>query len=370
MQKCKGWLLIVLICLGTNYLQAQNPVSYPKDTLLSAPELNFEVLWHTFEHNYAFFKLRNIDWKKSYSLYRPLVNAGTSDDSLFAVISTMLAPFKDNHINLIIPGVKQFKAAKPSQFIKEFNTDSLRTLFWQMANKTLADKGFGSIQTYGPGFRNKPLFTYLVSANYGYLRFNRCFVDGDAESKPDAVVAGKILDSIMAQAHNLQGFIIDVRDNIGGNDEFSFAIASRFAAKKMVGMYKQTRIRGGKYEDFGKRETWFIEPSVKPFVKKVMVLTNDKTVSAADVFAMIMKELPNVKIIGTNTCGIYSDMYGFTLPNKWQVSLSNQRYYNNRMHCYEVTGTPVDIKIENKKQDLSRMSDPVILTALKLFNSK
>jgi carboxyl-terminal processing protease len=371
MQICKRRLLIVLICLSTNYLNAQSPVSYPKDTALSAPELNFEVLWHTFEDNYAFFKLRNIDWKKSYNQYRPKVNAGTSDDSLFAVVSSMLAPFKDNHINVIMPGVKQFKAAKPSQFIKEFPTDSLRHFYWTMVNQTLTDKGFSAIQTYGPRFNNIPLFSYRVSKQYGYLRFNRCFVDGDADSKPDAAVAGKILDSIMVHAGKPRGLIIDVRDNMGGNDEFAYEVASRFASRKMVGMYKKTRIRGGKYEDFGKAETWFIEPTKnKAFLKPVVVLTNDKTVSAADVFAMIMKELPAIKIIGTNTCGIYSDMYGFTLPNKWLVSLSNQRYYNNNMVCYEAKGTPVDIKIENKKQDLATMNDPVITAALKILNNK
>jgi hypothetical protein len=371
MQIFKRRLLIVLICLSTNYLNAQNPVSYPKDTALSAPELNFEVLWHTFEDNYAFFKLRNIDWKKSYNKYRPLVNADTSNDSLFSVVSSMLAPFKDNHVNVIMPGVKQFKAAKPSQFISEFGTDSLRHLFWTTVDQTLTGKGFGTSQTFGPGFNNIPLFNYRVAKQYGYLRFNRCFVDGDADSKPDAAVAGKILDSIMKQASKLKGLIIDVRENMGGNDEFAFEVASRFARRKIVGMYKKARIRGGKYEDFGKAETWFIQPVKNTkFLKPVVLLTNDKTVSAADVFAMIMKELPSVKIIGTNTCGIYSDMYGFTLPNKWLVSLSNQRYYNNKMVCYEATGTPVDIRIENKKQDLISMTDPVITAALKILNGK
>jgi C-terminal processing protease CtpA/Prc len=137
----------------------------------------------------------------------------------------------------------------------------------------------------------------------------------------------------------------------------------------MVGMYKQTRIRGGGYEQFGKLETWMLEPKgAKPFLKPVIVLTNDKTVSAGDVFAMLMKELPQVKIIGTNTRGIYSDMYGFTLPNGWLISLSNQRYYNNKMVCYEGSGTPVDFSAINTRNDLSEMTDPVLAAALKQLN--
>lgn len=131
-------------------------------------------------------------------------------------------------------------------------------------------------------------------------------------------------------------------------------------------MYKKTRIRGSGYEDFGKPETWHIEPKgTQRFSKPAVVLTNDKTVSAGDVFAMIMKELPNVKNMGSNTRGIYSDMYGFTLPNGWLISLSNQRYYNNKMVCYEGTGTPVDIHLLNTQNDLQKMKDPVLDAALK-----
>lgn len=94
-------------------------------------------------------------------------------------------------------------------------------------------------------------------------------------------------------------------------------------------------------------------------------MTNDKTVSAGDVFAMIIKELPNVKNVGSNTRGIYSDMYGFTLPNGWLISLSNQRYYNNKMVCYEGTGTPVDIKVLNTRSNINEEHDPVLDTAIK-----
>ena len=355
--------LLLCVCVGT--VQAQNPVSYPKDTVLSAPELNFEVLWHTFEGNYAFFKLRNIDWRQTYRHYRPRVTATTSSDSLYAVFSAMLAPFQDNHINVIVPGVKQFKSVKPSRFAQEFSTDSLRDKFWAMVDQTLARNGFGPLQALGPDFRGKPLFRYSVSSHLAYLRFNRCFVDQEADNKADAVVLGKLLDTLFSKLSKSEGLIIDVRDNIGGNDEFGFELAGRFTGKKVTGMYKKTRKRGGGYEELENPETWYIEPKGNaPYSGKMMVLTNDKTVSAGDVFALIMKELPRTQLIGENTRGIYSDMYGFTLPNKWLVSLSNQRYYNANMVCYEGTGTPVDVIVKNTKQDLVSMKDPVMLRAL------
>jgi hypothetical protein len=357
------WLILFLFVTNANVF-GQNPATYPKDTSLSLPEKTFETLWLTFEDNYAFFKLRKIDWHKTYRQFRSTVNANTSDDQLFDIFSKMLAPFQDNHINLIIPSVKQFKSIKPSGFTAEFPTDSLRNIFWTMVDQTLYKNGFSQLSSAGPAFNGKSLFKYATSNEVAYLRFNRCFVSQEADNKADAAVEGKILDSIFSNFVNSKFLIIDVRDNIGGNDEFAFELAGRFVKKRAIGMYKKNR-KGG-YEDFDKAETWYIEPKGKPnFLKPVIVLTNDKTVSAGDVFALIMKEIRGVKIIGENTRGIYSDMYGFELPNKWLVSLSNQRYYNATMICYEGSGTPVDLTVKNSIKDLQKMTDPVIIRALK-----
>ena len=37
------------------------------------------------------------------------------------------------------------------------------------------------------------------------------------------------------------------------------------------------------------------------------------------------------------------------LPNKWQVSLSNEKYFSSNMTCYESKGTP-PFKREYKRQ--------------------
>lgn len=248
----KALLSIAFLIISTCSF-GQNPAVYPKDTTLSFPEKNFETLWLTFEDHYAFFKLRNIDWKKTYDKYRPAINKNTTDEELFDTFSKMLAPFEDNHINVIIPSKKQFKSTKPSNYVKEFPTDSLRNLFWSMVDQTLVKNGFEKPKYAGPKFHGKNLFTYTTSKKQGYLRFNRCFVSDDAESIPDAAAASKILDSIFKNFTNSKTLIVDVRDNIGGNDEFSYEVAGRFTAKKAIGMYKKNRIGG--YEDFGEAET-------------------------------------------------------------------------------------------------------------------
>jgi len=359
--------IVTFLCTLAVSIPAQNLspnlASYPKDSTLSFPEQNFEVLWQTFEDNYAFFKLRNVDWKKAYEQWRPIVTANTTEDSLFGVFCAMLAPFQDHHVNVVIPGKKAFKSGQQSRFDKEFPTDSLRLAFWNMVDNTLSKRGFNKLKFIGPELDGKRLFSYSKSIDYGYLRFDRCVSRG-IDSDKDAKEAGRYLDKIFEDFEHLNGLILDVRNNGGGFDQFSFEVAGRFTQKNLVGMYKRTRKRGGKYEEYVGLEDWHIEPKGKTsFHGPVVVLTNGETLSAADVFALIMKELPQVRIIGENSCGVYSDMYVFTLPNNWFVSLSNQIYYDVNNICYEGIGTPVDIVVENNRKDLVEMNDPVLLRA-------
>lgn len=161
-----------------------------------------------------------------------------------------------------------------------------------------------------------------------------------------------------------KAIILDIRTNIGGNDESAYAIAGRFTTKQILGHSKQSRISGT--GTFTALKNWYITPATsKPYTKPLILLTNDQTASAGDVLAMIMKAIPKTTIVGASTLGIYSDMYGFELPNKWLVSLSNQKYLSSEMVCYEGKGTPVDIQVRNTRQDISTMKDPVLATALK-----
>ncbi|MBW8682863.1 S41 family peptidase [Chitinophaga rhizophila] len=356
-------LLAGLLLQFTMMANAQQPASPPLHPDGSLPERTFEVFWQTFEDHYAFFKLRKVDWKAAYAQYRPQVMSSTTDDSLFHILSRMVTPFQDDHINVIIPGKRQFRSDKPSQFLSEFPKGEMTGRFWSMVDESLASSGFGKLHTAGEKFRDIPLFSFARTKDVGYIRFRRSFSSAEEDdSNKDAVVAGKLLDSILNTFKDTRALIIDVRANIGGNDEFSYAMAGRFARKRVHGHYKQTR--NGGYEDFGPREDWYIEPKGVAYHHPVMVLTNDQTASAADVFAMIMKTLPQVKLVGNHTLGIYSDMYGFELPNKWQVSLSNQRYYTSKGECYEGKGTPTDIQVLNTRKDLEEKSDPVLKRAL------
>ena len=73
-------------------------------------------------------------------------------------------------------------------------------------------------------------------------------------------------------------------------------------------------------------------------------MTTDISRSAAESFVMQMKSLPNVKVVGTNTLGIISDMLGKSIGD-FYLTLSNEKYLTPTGDTYEVKGVDVDIKL-------------------------
>ena len=123
---------------------------------LSAPEKVFEELWGVFNDRYAFFKLKEVDWKAQHRKHRPRVTAKTTDDELFGILSEMLAPLKDGHVTLAIKGKgkkkKEFCPEEQSDFEREFPSRKLQKKFWQMIAGTLKAAGFSEPKELGEIF--------------------------------------------------------------------------------------------------------------------------------------------------------------------------------------------------------------------------
>ena len=106
------------------------------------PETNFEQLWKTFHRRYPFFTLRNVDWMRQYETYRPKVTRKTSDDELFDIVSQMLAPLNDGHVELIAKagrthGKCYFNPERKPRFWQEFTKREIKQLF-KTTDKTLS----------------------------------------------------------------------------------------------------------------------------------------------------------------------------------------------------------------------------------------
>ncbi|MGI9483834.1 MAG: S41 family peptidase [Hyphomicrobiales bacterium] len=207
------------------------------------------------------------------------------------------------------------------------------------------------------------MLRYGRSQRFAYLRILE--LEGIGKRKLNTA-----LDDISKEFQSLDGIIIDVRNNPGGDDSTVLAIASRFCNTEMVAFHRKTKTGPGD-KDFSPLKTWRVGPhGGTQFTGPVVLLTCDAVFSGAEVFALVMKQFPHVTIIGDHTNGIFSYQLEKKLPNGWRYSLSYQVYFSADMVCYEAVGVPPDVELLNTRADLEAGEDPLITTALELLRSK
>lgn len=323
------------------------------------PEKNFEDLWHAFYKRYPFFALRNVDWKKQYDTFRPKVTRFTSNDELFDIFCRMLEPLDDGHVELeakIGRKKRYFSPESKPRFWQEFTRPQIVQLFKTTEN-TLVAHGFGR-----PKETQAWMLRYGRSRTFGYIRI----LELEGVKKQRLTTA---LDTIARDFKDLEGFIIDIRDNPGGDDSTALTIINRFCDRKRIAFHRKTKIGPGE-ADYTPLKTWYIEPQGgAQFTGPIALLTCDSVFSGGEAFALAIRQLPHVTIIGDHTNGIFSYQLEKRLPNGWRYCLSYQKYYSADMECYEGKGVPVDIKLFNKKADINNGCDPLITRALKVLKS-
>jgi C-terminal processing protease CtpA/Prc len=101
-----------------------------------------------------------------------------------------------------------------------------------------------------------------------------------------------------------------------------------------------------------------------------VLLTCDAVFSGGEVFALAIRQLPYVTILGDHTNGIFSYQLERKLPNGWEYRLSYQQYFSADMVCYEGKGVPADIELLNSTADIENGTDPLITAAHELLKSK
>jgi len=334
---------------------------------ITNPEENFEHFWNLFNKSYASFEEKNIDWKTEYEKYRPAVDAETTDEDLFGIFEKMLIPLNDSHVGLSSKRLdRQMKGNVQSKINSELEPlPSKRRRVVAMTTATLMELEFEPIKEIGPKFRGNKLFAYTNNGKVGYLRFFRSF------SKlywMKGLSLNSQLNKIFQSFDGLDAVIIDVRFNMGGTDEFSFNVIGHLIEEEILSHYKQTKVD---VDQWTALKSIKIKPTGRyKYLNDVYLLTNDRTVSAADVLALGMSTLPNVTIVGDRTNGSLSDIYSKKLPNGFSVQLSNQRYLSIDKINYEGEGVPVDIEAHTTLQDVEQKDDSVLRKVLMLINEK
>lgn len=311
------------------------------------PEHNFEVFWHYFDENYAFFELRDVDWDQVYKTYRPQVTSKTTDDELLEIFSAMLGLLDDLHVSLTA-GDRVIESAKAhallAQWQQEFEIEGEEELYLAGFKKLYQVITNDFLNGDSKVAANNLVVWGKIEPNIGYL--NVLAMEGyaglEAPLADNLAVLEKAMDQVMEDFRDVDAVIIDVRFNPGGDDAASLLISNRFADQKRLAFTKKA-VHG---DTFTETQEIYVYPQGEfQFTGPTVLLTSDATVSAAEIFTLCMMAYPHVTRVSESTQGVLSDVLDKQLPNGWEVGISNEVYTASDGNLYEGIGIPVHVKV-------------------------
>jgi len=336
------------------------------------PKENFEYFFKTFGENYALFEVKNIDWNKLHGYYVKKVDENTTDDELFNIFQEILRKLDDKHSYIYKFNEIYFSGYDlPSLNYLDLLSFDFRVPTNDFSLKLIKEKylkaGYEqSLQIYSflPPIGKRNIFTTgWLSNTIAYLHMT------EMSNKSEKV--HKAINDFFEKYGSAQAFVIDIRDNIGGYSVPVKELAERFADKKHL--YAISRLRNpDNIYSYQEPENWTIEPSSgKNYSNRpVTLLTNRNTQSAAELFALMMKTLPNVTLIGDTTTGIFADTHTGKLPNGWEYRMSVRKTCDGNDIFLEDIGIKPNNLVENNKKDIDNGMDKVLEYAIKLLSNK
>ena len=321
----------------------------------------FDIVVATFDDYYPFFALREVDWDAAVATARADLSGDTTEAELQDVLVTLLTPLNDGHVGLTTPSL-EFEGAPFAAFA---------TLHAEwMAQDEIADEDdyqdremeryFGAIASRLTNVGGDVLGMYwgtVAGAEHiGYLRTVHFGHDDISVNLDQALTALADVDTL----------IVDVRVNTGGADTQAIEMASRFATETTEAFTKSPYLA----PDSWGPETVVYTPACDAeacFDGPVMLLTSASTVSAAEIFTLAARVLPNVTTAGENTSGELSDILGRLLPNGWEFGLSHERYMAVGGTLYEAVGIPPELAFDGDpldREDRAEGRDPWLDAAI------
>lgn len=315
--------------------------SVPENT----PESNFEYLWQEYDRFYAAFELKGVDWDSVYAIYRPQVTSQTTDEDLFLIMSKMLATLQDGHVNLYTPLGNYSYTAWRDQYPRNYDSEILR-IQYGIVKRT-----------------NNPIQYRLLDEQIGYVHISsfRNFSGGNW---------GRDIEIALREMGNIQGLIVDVRNNVGGSDRNAKDVAGRFTNEKRLYRHVQWR-SGPDHSDFTSFQAGYFEPRGNiTFTRPIVLLTNRRVFSASEAFVLMMRTLPHVTVVGDTTGGGSGNPVHRELPNGWTFRVPRWLAFTPDFEPYEGVGLAPDLWVSTPDALLESGTDRIFETAVEILRKK
>jgi hypothetical protein len=306
----------------------------------NSPQGNFAVFWQTFAEQYPFFGLHKMDWSAVAREFRPQVTSTTRPGQLFDMLRRMIEPLQDSHTGIDAIDIKKnFDGWRK-------DSNHLEDEDWKTARHLIANRYVrGRLRRYCDGRIEFGMLHHSI----GYLRISAFYgYAGEGNSYERAEETLRLaLNDIFRDANKLNGLVIDVRLNHGGDDQLGIEIASRLTDRKYLAYAKAARNNlTGPLHFTAAQDIWVVPSKGPNFHGDVVLLIGPDTVSAGETFTMaLLGREPHVSRMGLNTQGVFSDVLNRNLPNGWRFRLPTEVYRTSDGTAFDGVGVPPDIRV-------------------------
>lgn len=384
----------------------------------------FDDAWEMVRTHYYDRTLHGLDWQQERARFRTLAAEASSSAEFYAILRRMLSQLRDAHTRVFAPAEK-FDWRRPrfvsvGVSVREVNRapvvvkvepdseaeraglrsgDLLLSLDGEDAltvfARRLRDQGDSSTVAAARIQAMAKLFDGAVdsSVSVGWvgidgrmrqallkrrlherdpaLRVRRFkggqigLIEFDIFTEEAAVDFRRALDGRLRDA---RGLIIDLRNNGGGDSEAMVEIASALLpAGKSLGRFTD---RNGRIQsEPHTRAAMLLSPDyIKRFRAPLILLTSERSSSAAEIFAAALKEARRATILGQNTCGCALGLRRrHTLPDGGELHISELDFHTAAGARLEGTGVAPDEIITLDRRDLRARRDRATERALELL---
>lgn len=305
----------------------------------------FDAYWKAFDRQYSYFSIKkDVDWSKLKEEYRHKALAARNAEELAGVLQQMLRPLNDIHVFVMTKEGKRLDTAQRrwnyngnGKIVMDQLTDTVRCGNFAIVGKTKPD-GFG----------------YFLMAN---------------QSAATPALVKQVVEEIQ-KLKDAPGFIVDLRRANGGNEALARDLARCFCAKEVV--YAKSKFRSGAgHTDFGNDiERKLPAAKEKPYIRPVVCLIGEGTISSGEGFAKMLKALPHVTMVGLPTAGSSGN------PGPIAIGMTGIQVYCSRWVDMLPDGTTIEGKgisptVEVKvPPETFRTAEPTLEKALELLRKK
>jgi carboxyl-terminal processing protease len=175
----------------------------------------------------------------------------------------------------------------------------------------------------------------LEDGNVGYVRIS------SFSEKTDSGLKEAITKLKDASKNQLQGLVLDLRNNPGGLLDQAIAVSDDFMDKGEI-----VSTRGRKSEE---AQRWNAESGDLMDGKPIVILINGGSASASEIVAGALQDQRRSIVLGTKSFGKGSVQSIIPIPNHGAIRLTTARYYTPSGRSIQAKGIEPDIQVQQAK---------------------